>query len=341
MESSDSARNVHYCYRDPLSEVWIAAAHKIGLKVERTADAFAHSDGKGGLHIATEEHLDADDCLAQMIFHELCHSLVEGPEAFETPDWGLDNRHDEHHFREHAALRVQATLSGRVGLRDVLGPTTDFRAFYDALGLDPLAGTQDESTALAKRALRRAATNPWWPHLERALQATAEIVTVAAKWAAPSKSPVLYRRRQEPIAAHETGLPGRHPALGETCGDCAWRPESGHCHQADQVVSAGLHACERFEMPFDCQDCGACCRAAYHSVTIADGDSVAAAHPKLVIVRENYTEMRREGDHCIALVTDGSRHGCTIYEDRPTCCRDFANAGQHCVTARRRLGFSL
>lgn len=334
-------RSVRYCYRDPLSEIWIAAAHKIGLRVQRTADAFAHSDGVGGLHIASEEHLDADDCLAQMIFHELCHSLVEGPDAFATPDWGLDNRHEDDNFREHAALRVQATLAGRVGLREVLGPTTDFRAFYDGLGLDALSDCHDETTALAKQALRRAATNPWWPHLGKALEATADIIRITAQWAAPSEAPVLYRLREEPIKNHPTGLPGRHPKLGETCGECAWRTDSGHCHQSDKHVDETLGGCERFELPFDCQDCGACCRAAYHSVTIAEGDKVAERHPSLMVVHENYTEIRRDGDHCAALVTEGSRHSCSIYEDRPTCCRDFSNAGLHCVTARRRLGFSL
>lgn len=334
-------RVVSYVYRDPLSEVWIAAAHKIGLRVQRTTDAFAHSDGAGGLHIATEEHLDADDCLAQMVFHELCHSLVEGPEAFETPDWGLDNRHDEHHFREHAALRVQATLSGRVGLREILGPTTDFRAFYDALPADALSGAHDESIALAKQALRRAATNPWWPHLGKALDATAAIITITAKWAAPSDQPSLYRRLRAPLPGHQSGLPGRRSETPAFCGSCAWRTNNGHCHQADGNVEGTWAACERYEPAFDCQDCGACCRAAYHSVTITDGDVVADRHPSLMVVHENYTELRREGDHCAALDSKDGRHGCTIYSDRPTCCRDFENAGTHCVTARRRLGLSL
>jgi len=318
----------------------MAAAHKIGLRVERTADAFAHSDGKGGLHIATQSHFDEDDCLAQMIFHELCHSLVEGPDAFETPDWGLDNTAHQDDFREHAALRVQAVLARRFGLRDVLGPTTDFRSFYDALGADPLADL-DASTPLAKTALRRSATNPWWPHLGRALEDTEAVVRIAARWPAPSEHPTLYRLRSEPLSAHPSGLPGRAPTLSETCLDCAWRATSGHCLQADAMVSAESPACERFELPFDCQDCGACCRSAYHSVTISEGDIVAERHPKLMVVHENYTEIRRDGDHCAALHSEGNRHSCQIYNDRPTCCREFENAGVHCVTARRRLGLSL
>ncbi|MCP4449357.1 MAG: YkgJ family cysteine cluster protein [Myxococcales bacterium] len=334
-------RAITHCYRDPLSEVWIAAAHKVGLKVQRTSDAFAHSDGAGSLYIATDEHLDEDDCLAQMIFHEICHSLVEGPCAFQTPDWGLDNRHDEHRFREHAALRVQAVLTGRFGLRNVLAPTTDFRSFYDDLGPCPLSGEFGESTMLAKVALRRAETTPWWPHLGRALEATASIVKIASKWAAPSQSPALYRRREEPLPPHVSGLPARSSDFAETCGDCTWLGSSGHCQQAGRDLSAEERACERFEAAFDCLDCGACCRAAYHSVTIAEGDVVEKRHPRLMVHHENYTELRREGDHCAALESSDGRHSCSIYEDRPTCCREFKNAGTHCVTARRRLGLSL
>ncbi len=334
-------RVVRHAYRDPLSEVWLATAAKIGLQVERTEDAFAHTDGHGRLFIATDCHLDEDDCLAQMIFHELCHSLVEGPEAFATEDWGLDNRHEEHHIREHAALRVQATLAGREGLREVLGPTTDFRAYYDALGADAMNAPVDASIALAKPALRRAQTSPWWPHLGKALAATREMVAVTARFAAPSALPALYRLRAEPLAVHPSGLPGRNAEAEGTCSTCAWRTSQGHCHQADSHVEPQWSACERFEPPFDCQDCGACCRSAYHSVTIAEGDIVAEKHPALMVVHENYTEVRREGDHCAALRSADGRHACTIYDDRPTCCREFENAGIHCVTARRRLGFTL
>lgn len=74
------AREVTRVYRDPLDELWLACAAEVGLRVRRTADAYASTDGRGTLSISTPEHLDADDCLAQMVFHELCHALVQGPD---------------------------------------------------------------------------------------------------------------------------------------------------------------------------------------------------------------------------------------------------------------------
>ena len=32
---------------------------------------------------------------------------------------------------------------------------------------------------------------------------------------------------------------------------------------------------------------------------------------------------------------------CEIYEGRPQTCRDFTLGGEHCLTARRRVGLSL
>ena len=44
-------------------------------------------DGCGRLH--PKETLDEDDSLAQIVLHELCHALVEGPESLTKEDWGL------------------------------------------------------------------------------------------------------------------------------------------------------------------------------------------------------------------------------------------------------------
>ena len=107
------AREVTQRYVDPLAQVWLGAARRIGLRVIRTPDAYATTDGSGTLAIATAEGMDADDSLAQMIFHELCHSLVEGEESFRAPDWGMDNTGPDHDFREHACLRVQWVLTVR------------------------------------------------------------------------------------------------------------------------------------------------------------------------------------------------------------------------------------
>lgn len=173
-------------YLDPLDHIWLAAAARIGLRVERSAEVYAATDGAGLLHVGEPGDLDPDDCLAQMIFHELCHALVQGPHSFAQPDWGLDNETDRDVPREHACLRVQAALAGRHGLRTALAPTTDFRGFYDRLPADPLEGPAgDPDVALAREALVRADQPPWAPHLAHALTDTAAIARLAARWTAP------------------------------------------------------------------------------------------------------------------------------------------------------------
>ena len=79
-------RAVTHGYIDPLDQVWIETARRIGLRVRRAGDVYASTGGDATLTICTRDGMDADDCLAQMIFHEICHSLVEGDEAFFARD---------------------------------------------------------------------------------------------------------------------------------------------------------------------------------------------------------------------------------------------------------------
>ena len=156
------SRPIHHRYVDPLAQIWLDCAARVGLRVVRSGDAYASyqppGDGRGTLIIGDDASLDADDSLAQMIFHELCHSLVQGEDAFERADWGLDNETDRDAWREHACLRVQAVLAARHGLRGFFAPTTDYRAdFWDQLPADPLADRGDPSVHAAIVALRRAA----------------------------------------------------------------------------------------------------------------------------------------------------------------------------------------
>jgi Fe-S-cluster containining protein len=56
-------------------------------------------------------------------------------------------------------------------------------------------------------------------------------------------------------------------------------------------------------------------------------------------------EIRREGSRCAALAPSvdergQKRYACTIYENRPRPCREFAANGRHCLEARRRVGLS-
>ena len=342
-------------YIDPLTQVWVGTARRIGLSVVRTPDAYAATDGNGTLSIADDAALDADDSLAQMIFHELCHSLVEGEDAFARVDWGMDNTGPDHDWREHACLRVQWVLTGRHGLRALFAPTTDFRAFWDQLSGDVLADRTDRSVQAAILGLRRAELPPWAPALGDALAATARIAQEAAKLA--TEPDVLWRGIGAPPAPHPTGLPaGTASGTGatgtgtRTCGSCAWRFEQrgvARCRHTNGRLDDAWPACERYEAALDCQTCGACCRAAYHSVEVQRRDPAVKKQPDYIVDRGTYLEIRRAGDRCAALaggdVVDGAttRYHCVIYDDRPRTCRDFTLGSVHCLTARRRVGLSL
>ena len=94
-----------------------------------------------------------------------------------------------------------------------------------------------------------------------------------------------------------------------------------------------------------CEACGACCREAYHVVSVSMRDPVVWKQPAFIVRRGYKFEILREGDHCAALAIDpaapaSSRYHCRIYEDRPTTCREFAAGGNHCLQARRRVGLS-
>jgi hypothetical protein len=347
-----------HAYADPLDRIWLTAASRIGLRVERTDGAYASTSGDGVLLLASREHLDPDDSLAQMIFHELCHSLVQGEGSFQKRDWGLDNETASDSHREEACLRVQATLAARHGLRRFFAPTTDYRAFYDALPQDALAPRHDPTIVLAVSAVRRAAKSPWAPHLEDALTATRRVAAAARDFASAPFEPGgglrdLWGTIDDPPAPHPSGLPGAAHAEGRTCGTCVWRHgRAGECRQAEgRRVKAAWPACERWEPALDCLECGACCRAAYDCVVVSRRDPVRKKHPELIVVRGPYLEVRRDGDRCSQLnggprTSDGGEprfepYTCKIYEDRPRTCRDFENAGEHCLTARRRVGMTL
>ena len=328
---------------DPkIERIWTTAAEEIGFRVVRTADAYASSDGAGRILIGSDEHLDDDDAVAQLIFHELCHALCEGPDRERLPDWGLDNTGGapEQVIHEHACLRLQVVLAAPHGLRDLMAPTTEYRAYHDRLPVDPLADGDagDPSLPLARIAAARAGAPPWQPALQRALVLTA-------------------RSLEHPLGF----LAG--PA-GETCGSCAWQYLGGRgravlrCRQSadrDGVgrrINAELPACDRWEEPVDCHACGACCREAYHSVTVSVRDPVVWRQPDLIMRQGHRFEIRREGERCAALVVARAargdadaapappRYACSIYADRPQACRDFQAGGRHCLDARRRVGLS-
>ncbi|MBK9364907.1 MAG: hypothetical protein IPN01_01080 [Deltaproteobacteria bacterium] len=126
-------------YQDPLDLIWIHAAARLGMRVVRSDEVYAAWDGRAELTLTASGGFDPDDSLAQLIFHEICHALTEGPERVQVVDWGLENTDRRDLVREHACHRVQAALADPFGLRELLAVTTVYRPYYDALPPEPLA----------------------------------------------------------------------------------------------------------------------------------------------------------------------------------------------------------
>jgi hypothetical protein len=157
-------------FDDPVTAAWVAAAHGMGFSVRRSPDAWAAYDGQGGITVSDDSGLDADDSAASLILHELSHFLVQGAASASQPDWGLDtvNPGPDEQRRERSAVRIQRAVLLRRGLQDRLAPTTDYRAFYDALGADPIA-----DDPLAQAAWELLVERGWLSILDAALGATA------------------------------------------------------------------------------------------------------------------------------------------------------------------------
>ncbi|MBK9070959.1 MAG: YkgJ family cysteine cluster protein [Myxococcales bacterium] len=365
-------RTITQRYRDPLSEIWLRASAALGLTVVRTSDAYAATDGAGTLRLAIDAELDADDSLGQMIFHEICHWLVQGDDAHRRADWGLNNESETDFWREHACLRLQAVLTRRFGLAALFAPTTDFReTFWKGLPADVLADRQDMSVRLAIEGLARADKAPFAVPLMAALRATQALATAVNSVGVANDPDSMWSgvTPAEEIAAHPAFVDGpttvtlhpNHASPALRCGGCAWRYEGGpgrkatRCRQADgNKIDDAWAACERFEAALPCQQCGACCRAAYGAVYVGKRDPFVRKHPSLIVKSELAWEIKRDGDHCAALqggnldqaaAQAGLRRetdvACIVYDDRPATCRAFTAGSDHCLTARRRLGFSL
>lgn len=332
-------RTISKKYFDPLDQLWINTAEKIGFSIKRSDDAFATYDGEDTLYLATSKELDQDDSLAQMILHEICHSLIEGATSFRMRDWGLENESYENAEREHACLRLQAFLLGRHGLRQVFAPTTDHRSFYDALEENPLENINDKSVRLAKLGVQSSTKTPWNPHLDLALKTTETMIRLTLD-VAGDLNHSLFDLLEDAPPPHDTKLLGR---LSHTCEECVWF-ENDECKQSKETTQSHSQACERFESDIDCQNCGACCGKAYHSVTVDQSESAISKYPELFVKRSDYIELKRKNGSCIALggsIDKKQSHACNIYKDRPSCCREFTLGSPNCLEARRRVGLSL
>ncbi len=125
-ETYEEDRLIHARYRDPLDVIWLATARRLGLRVRRSGDVYACTDGKGLLTVSDTCGFDPDDTLAQIVFHEVCHWVINGEASYHEPDWGfeLDWEVD---WREFATQRLQAAWAERHGLRDFF----DFHYYQD------------------------------------------------------------------------------------------------------------------------------------------------------------------------------------------------------------------
>lgn len=347
-------RRITHQYRDPLELVWIRALQRLSIPLHRSDDVFASWDPEQGLTIASQGAFDADDSLAQMIFHEICHALVGGPASFQQVDWGLSNTDASDLVLEHACHRLQARLADAYGLRDFMAVTTEWRPYWDALPEEPLKAGEDPAIELAQQGYLRAQREPYLAVLRDALSATAALADIAREHANVDSLWSLTRRR------HPSGF-----LLGSSkhrCGQCAWAQRVGRsqkwrrCRQARSAARApfGHHqsrvhvdelACERFEPQLDeaaCATCGACCREGFDLVPVSRLDPFRDKHPQLCVSDDRFTWVPRPEGRCLALRGDGQQEAfrCSVYPERPRSCAEFELGGDACLMARRRVGLS-
>jgi Putative zinc- or iron-chelating domain len=343
-------REIESRYDDPLDVIWLDCARALDFRIERSDEVYASFDGDKTLTLSTREHFDADDSLAQLLFHELCHALVAGvagaPRTRKS-DWGMENVDERDLLAEHACHRVQAALADRHGLRALLAVTTDHRSYWDALPIDPLAVGGDPAIPLAREAYQRAVCEPFWQPLEHALAQTARIAELLRSTVKDEQS--LWHRT---VPLHKSGFPVdvHSPA---TCADCgfsftlgqklACRKTRALPEQRGKQVGASDRACVRFEPKLDaqaCFDCGACCREGFDRVDVRAADLIKKARPDLISVDGYGAHLARPGGLCVALTYRDDKYLCQVYALRPRACADFEIAGDACLTARRRVGLS-
>ena len=175
-------RPIESRYIDPCELIWLATAQRLGLHIRRSPLVFSATDGTGRLQLSTRDDLDEDDCLAQMLLHEICHWCTNGEDTHKDRDWGfaLDGPTD---YREHSALRLQAWIADQEGLRAMFGPTGVYRQYYDRIPADPFEPIDDSEwekavVGLAKEAIERIQSKPWQPHVLQAMKATAQLRAV-------------------------------------------------------------------------------------------------------------------------------------------------------------------
>jgi hypothetical protein len=339
-------RQVTHRYQDPLDLVWLKCAERLGMNVERSPEVYAAWDGAGTLTLSTSDDFDPDDSLAQLIYHEICHSLVAGPRGRNLADWGLSNTDDSDLVYEHACHRVQAALAAPHGLRAFFAVTTDWRPYWEALPQDPLADGDDPAILFAREAFRRAQLEPTRSALQAALEQTAQIARIVQQMNVDTTS--LWSTVR---AKHPTGLL-MGPEVNGKCGECAWSygQKTLRCRRSSwetakrAIIQPHWDGCESFEARFsesECRRCAACCREGYDRVELRRNDVVLRRHPELVSTDESgVNHIARPDGKCRALETGPDCYTCKIYELRPRACAELTVSSDACLAARRRAGIT-
>ncbi len=135
---------------------------------------------------------------------------------------------------------------------------------------------------------------------------------------------------------------------GARCDQCAWMVLAGpgprvlRCnrHRGARVLGE-WPACPAFTPEVQCEDCGACCRQAFHVVEVGARDPFRVLHNGLLESEDGRWVLKRNAaGRCPCLMGDGEAQAfsCDRYEARPRTCRDFTLGSQNCCEARRRVG---
>jgi hypothetical protein len=330
-------RSTSGIYKDPADLIWLSTAARLGIQIRRSDETYASWDGARTLTLCTPAAFDPDDSLAQLILHELCHALVQGPAGRRRVDWGLDNVDDDAAaVEEHACHRLQAALLDRHGLREVLAVTTSWRSYWEALPEDPLGAGDDPAIARARAAWPDAVRGPWAQPIEDALRATAALAAAVAPFAPPDS---VWRR-----ARPQHPLGGAVGPVGHSCGDCAWGA-TGRCVARAEEGGEGpgtvdsWPACFRWQASLSCGDCGACCREGYHLAPVEPDEALYTARPDLLVHDADGAALPRPGGRCVGLAAQPGWR-CAIYALRPRACSELEPGGEGCLIARRRVGLS-
>ena len=96
---------------------------------------------------------------------------------------------------------------------------------------------------------------------------------------------------------------------------------------------------DHLETP-DCRTCAACCFSERQGYVRLSGEDHARLTPeeqeRVALFRGNRCFLRMTEGRCAALVLEGGRYTCTIYERRPQLCRDYRRGGPACAYDRER-----